>query len=44
MDEFDLDAACLIRLRQDLEALLKDHDPACREQIIALCSIHPGPR
>jgi hypothetical protein len=41
MDEFELDAACLIRLRQDLEALLQDDDPACREQTIALCSIYP---
>jgi hypothetical protein len=41
MEEFDLDAACRIRLRQDLEALLADAEPTCREQIIALCCIHP---
>jgi hypothetical protein len=41
MDDFDLDAACLVRLRQDLEALLADVDTACRERIIALFSIRP---
>jgi hypothetical protein len=41
MDDFDLDAACLVRLRQDLEALLANVDTACRERIIALFSIRP---
>jgi hypothetical protein len=41
MDDFDLEAACLVRLRQDLEALLANVEPACRERIIALFSIRP---
>ena len=41
MDNFDLEAACLVRLRQELEALLANAEPACRERIIALFSVRP---
>jgi TniQ len=33
MDEFNLDAARLVRMRQDIDALLPDDDPAAREEI-----------
>jgi hypothetical protein len=41
VEAFDLDAACRIRLRQDLEALLADTEPVGRERIIALFCAHP---
>jgi len=36
MVEFDLEAACLIRLRQELGALLAHAEPECRERIMAM--------
>ena len=41
MDDFDLEAACLVRLRQELEGLLANAQPGCRERIIALFSVRP---
>jgi hypothetical protein len=41
MEDFDLEAACLVRLRQELERLLADAEPASRERIIALFSTRP---
>jgi hypothetical protein len=36
MIDFDLEAARLVRLRQELETLLAHAEPECREQIIAI--------
>lgn len=41
MADFDLEAARRIRLRQELEALLANEDPGCREEIIAVCLRYP---
>jgi hypothetical protein len=42
VDNFNLEAARLVRLRQDLDALLPDDDPAVREEICRLLSISTG--
>jgi hypothetical protein len=41
MADFDLEAACRVRLRQELEALLANEEPGCREEIIAVCMRYP---
>ena len=41
MVEFDLEAACLIRLRQELGALLAHAEPTCRERIMAMVCRRP---
>ena len=40
MDQFNLDAARLVRLWQDIDALLPGDDPAVREEICRLLVIH----
>lgn len=41
MAAFDLEAARRIRLRQELEVLLANEEPGCREEIIAVCMRYP---
>jgi hypothetical protein len=41
MANFDLDAACRIRLRQELETLLADAEPGCGDAMIALGARYP---
>jgi hypothetical protein len=42
MDQFNLDAARLVRLRQDIDALLPDDDPTAREEICRLLFMDTG--
>jgi hypothetical protein len=42
MDQFNLGAACLVRLRQDIDTLLPDDDPAMREEICRLLVMGNG--
>jgi hypothetical protein len=41
MADFDLEAACLVRLRQELETLLASAEPECRERIMAMVCRRP---
>src|SRR5208283_4076544 len=41
MAEFDLEAACLVRLRQELRTLLAHAEPECRERIMAMVCRRP---
>ena len=42
MDQFNLDAARLVRMWQDIGALLPDDDPAMREEICRLLVMGNG--
>jgi hypothetical protein len=42
MDQFNLGAARLVRLRQDIDTLLPDDDPAMREEICRLLVMGTG--
>ena len=39
--DFDLEAACLVRLRQELDTLLAHVEPECRERIMAMVCRRP---
>ena len=41
MVDFDLEAACLVRLRQELDTLLAHAEPECRERIMAMVCRRP---